>query len=176
MTGGRLLHCACAAAVACAAVTLASGAGPVLHAHAAAASPTPATLRVGRVHLMATASAHATPGATAHAASAAVVPHLTYYGGHVLPTVHVIQVLYGAGTYEPEVSRTFAPSIASFYAGVNNSPYLDLLAQYGTNIKDAAGNQGTNQLIGRGSFTGQVVITPTQAHDGSTIDELEHRC
>lgn len=118
------------------------------------------------------ARVHLTPTAVAQApTSSSSPPHLTYYGGRVLSTVQVIQVLYGAGTYEPEVSRTVAPSIASLYAGIGNSPYLDLLGQYSTNIMDAAGNRGTNQVIGRGSFVAQIPITPSVANDGATIDD-----
>jgi hypothetical protein len=89
----------------------------------------------------------------------------------VLSNVQVIEVLYGSGSYEAEVSRGPAPSIASLYAGITNSSYFDMLAQYGTKIKDAAGNQGTNQLLGRGSFLNQVAITPSLANDGATIDD-----
>src|SRR4051812_47568655 len=47
--------------------------------------------------------------------------HLTYFGGRVVSNIEVVQVLYGAGAYAPEVARTSSPSIATFYQGVLNS-------------------------------------------------------
>ena len=69
--------------------------------------------------------------------------HLSYYGGRVISNVQVVQVLYGAGTYTPEVQNTASPSIATFYQGVTNSAYYDWLNEYNT---PAVG--GTNQSIG----------------------------
>lgn len=89
----------------------------------------------------------------------------------MVSSVQVIEVLYGQGAYEPEVSRSTAPSIASLYTGLTNSSYFDTLSQYSTTITDAAGNPGTNQLIGRGSFRNQVTIAPSPANDGATIDD-----
>jgi hypothetical protein len=99
--------------------------------------------------------------------------HLTYYGGHVISDVKVIQVLYGSGPYEPEVVSTAAPSIASFYTGVTNSSYFDWLSEYNTDITPSGGGSGTNQFIGRGTFGGQVQITPSSANNGSTIDDTQ---
>lgn len=152
-----LVGAATAIALAAPTTTARASAPPGAGAHAG--------VRTGHVHPMPTVHSRAA------ASSSAVVPHLTYYGGHVLPHAQVIQVLYGAGAYEAEVSRTAAPSIASFYAGVTSSQYYDMLTQYSTNIRDAAGNPGTNQLIGRGSFVSQVTITPALANDGATIDD-----
>jgi hypothetical protein len=98
-------------------------------------------------------------------------PHLTYYGGHVISNVQVIQVLYGAGTYEPEVQNTAAPSIASFYGGVTNSTYYDWLSEYNTSINAANGQPGTGQSIGRGGFVRQIQITPSAANSGTTVDD-----
>jgi hypothetical protein len=92
--------------------------------------------------------------------------HLTYHNGRVVSNIHVIQVLYGAGSYLPQVSSTVSPSIASFYTGVTNSAYFDWLTEYNTTV---AG--GTNQTIGRGNFGGQVSITPSAARNGTTITD-----
>jgi FG-GAP-like repeat len=94
-------------------------------------------------------------------AAGATQPHVNYYGGHMLSHVKVIQVLYGSGTYEPEVVRTTAPSTASFYQTATSSFYFDWLSEY---------NAG-GQAIGRGSFQEQIIITPAPNNDQSTIDD-----
>src|SRR5436190_19076845 len=48
--------------------------------------------------------------------------HLQYFGGRVVSNIQVVQVLYGAGNYIPQVTSTGTPSMASFYQGVLNSP------------------------------------------------------
>jgi hypothetical protein len=111
------------------------------------------------------------PKVSARPQAAPAGAHLTYYGGKVIPNVQVIQVLYGTGTYVPEVQNTAAPSIASFYAGVTNSAYYDWLSEYNTTINAANGQPGTQQSIGRGSFVSQVQITPSAARNGATVDD-----
>ncbi|HXA41354.1 MAG TPA: hypothetical protein VNV65_00420 [Candidatus Solibacter sp.] len=98
-------------------------------------------------------------------------PHLNYYGGHVVSNIHVVQVLYGSGTYTPEVQNTASPSIASFYGGVTNSAYFDWLHEYNTTINAQNGQPGTQQVIGRGSFVRQIQITPSPANSGATVDD-----
>ena len=51
-----------------------------------------------------------------------------------------------------QVWGTSSPSMATFYGGVLNSQWFNWLSEYNTSIKDQAGQQGTNQLIGTGSF------------------------
>lgn len=75
--------------------------------------------------------------------------------------ISVIEVLYGAGTYEPEVQSTTAPSIASFYQATANSFYFAWLAEYNT----------ASQAIGRGGFQQQIMITPASANDQAVIDD-----
>ena len=101
-------------------------------------------------------------------AAAPAGAHLTYYGGRVVSNLHVIQVLWGSGTagggngqYLTQVLNTTTPSIATFYQQVLNSAYVDWLTEYNTDIIDHGGTQGTNQIIGRGSFVIQVAITPS---------------
>jgi hypothetical protein len=94
--------------------------------------------------------------------------HLNYYGGRVVSNVQVVQVLYGAGSYLPEITSTTTPSIATFYQGVLNSAYIDWLTEYNTT---GLGPPTSNQTIGRGSFSEQVMITPSAANNGATIDD-----
>jgi hypothetical protein len=79
-----------------------------------------------------------------------------YRGGRVLANVNVVAVYWG-----PRVSSTVTYDLPGFYDAVTNSPYLDLLAQYDTQV---AG--GTDQNIGRGSFGGAVTIAPGNTSRG----------
>lgn len=73
--------------------------------------------------------------------------------------MNVVQVLWGTGNYASFVKSTRAPSMASFYQGILNSPYADWLSEYST----------PTQTIGRGSFTSQITITPSTR--ATTIDD-----
>jgi len=101
-------------------------------------------------------------------ASAPLGAHLDYYGGRVVSNMQVVQVLWGTGAagssngqFLAQVRDTSTPSIATFYQQVLNSPYVDWLSEYNTDIIDHGGHEGTNQSIGRGSFSVQVAITPS---------------
>jgi len=109
----------------------------------------------------------------AHALQAPAGAFLTYYGGRVVSNLQVVQVLYGTGQYLPNVSSVTSPSMATFYQGVLNSPYVDWLTEYNTDIPAAGGGPGTTQTIGRGSFVGQYTITPSPQNSGSPIDDTQ---
>jgi hypothetical protein len=96
--------------------------------------------------------------------------HLSYFGGPVISNVHVVEVLYGSGSYLPQVSSTTTPSMASFFSDLTgtNSGYVSLLTQYNT---PASG--GTNQTIGNGTFDGLFQIVPSAGNNGSTIDDTQ---
>ena len=94
--------------------------------------------------------------------------HLTYFGGRVVSNAQVVQVLYGAGSYPSQVSSTASPSMATFYQGVLNSPYVDWLTEYNTTTQ--AGTR-SNQTIGRGSFLQLVSITPSAANNTTVISD-----
>src|SRR4051794_29527110 len=55
------------------------------------------------------------------AAEAPSDAHLIYYGGHVVSNARVVQVLYGSGTYLPELAGA---NMGSFYQQVLNSAYV----------------------------------------------------
>jgi uncharacterized protein (TIGR03382 family) len=92
---------------------------------------------------------------------------LNYYGGHVISNVNVIPVMWG-----PNVPSAVATGIGPFYAAVTDSGLFDLMAQYDTNILDFAGNQGTNQHIGRGTAAATVTITPSITSTTITNDQI----
>src|SRR5215472_8390755 len=96
--------------------------------------------------------------------------HLSYFGGPVISNVHVVQVLYGSGSYNAQVAGTSSPSMGNFFSDLTgtSSGYITLLTQYNT---PASG--GTNQTIGNGTFDGLFQITPSSANSGSTIDDTQ---
>jgi hypothetical protein len=96
--------------------------------------------------------------------------HLTYFGGPVISNVHVVQVLYGSGSYNAQVAGTATPSMGNFFSDLTgpNSGYTSLLTQYNT---PASG--GTNQTIGNGTFDGLFQIVPSAGNNGSTIDDTQ---
>jgi hypothetical protein len=107
-------------------------------------------------------------GAVGFAAPAGA--HLTYFGGPVISNVHVVQVLYGSGSYNAQVAGTSTPSMGNFFSDLTgaSSGYITLLSQYST---PASG--GTNQTIGNGTFDGLFQIVPSAANNGSTIDDTQ---
>src|SRR5215467_2657045 len=93
---------------------------------------------------------------------------LTYFGGPVISNVHVVQVLYGSGSYDAQVAGTASPTMGNFYSDLTgtNSGYTNLLTQYNTTIPE-----GTNQTIGYGTFDGLFQIVPSAGNNGSTITD-----
>ena len=86
----------------------------------------------------------------ASATSAPAGAHLNYHSGRVVSNMQVVQVIYGTGSYLPQVTSTASPSVATFYQGVLNSAYVDWLTEYDTNTQPAP---NSNQIIGRGTCT-----------------------
>jgi hypothetical protein len=88
----------------------------------------------------------------------------------VISHVVVHQVIYGDGVYLPQVTSTASPSIASFYRDITRSKYFDWLSEYNTLVTG-----GTNQVIRRGSFEGQYLISPSDANNGAWITDTQVR-
>lgn len=100
--------------------------------------------------------------------SAPAGAHLSYFGGPVVSNAHVIQVLYGTGSYNLQVAGSSNPTMGHFFSDLlgTHSGYIDLLRQYSTDISG-----GTNQIIGNGTFDGLFQIIPSAANNGSTIHD-----
>ena len=96
--------------------------------------------------------------------------HLSYFGGPVISNVHVVQVLYGSGSYNAQVAGTASPTMGQFYGDLTsaNSGYTSLLTQY-----DTPASGGTNQTIGNGTFDGLFQIVPSAGNNGSTISDAQ---
>src|SRR5947209_6734634 len=107
---------------------------------------------------------HAGPINTAAPAGA----HLSYFGSPVISNTHVVQVLYGSGSYNAQVAGSATTSMGTVLGDILNtsSGYISVLTQYNT---PASG--GTNQVIGNGTFDGLFQIVPSSANNGSTIDD-----
>jgi hypothetical protein len=121
--------------------------------------------------LPAVAVQHGVPWRDAHGPVGNAAPagaHLSYFGGPVISNTHVVQVLYGSGSYNAQVAGNTSPTMGNFFGDIlgTSSGYINLLTQYNT---PASG--GTNQVIGNGTFDGLFQIVPSAANNGSTIDD-----
>jgi hypothetical protein len=94
--------------------------------------------------------------------------HLTYFGGPIISNVQVIQVLYGSGSYNPQVAGTTSPTMGNFFADITSTGLISLMQQYNTNISG-----GTGQVFGNGTFAGLFQIVPSAANNGSTITDTQ---
>jgi hypothetical protein len=121
-----------------------------------------------RLHIVPWRDPNTATGPVGFAAPAGA--HLTYFGGPVISNVHVVQVLYGSGSYAPQVANTTTPNMGTFFSDLtgSNSGYATFLSQYNT---PASG--GTNQTIGTGTFDGLFQIVPSAGNNGSTIDDTQ---
>lgn len=110
------------------------------------------------------------PNTAAIAPAAPAGAHLSYFGGPVISNVHVVQVLYGSGSYNAQVAGTTSPTMGQFYGDLTgtNSGYVSLLTQYNTPTTG-----GTNQTIGNGTFDGLFQIVPSAGNNGSTITDAQ---
>lgn len=100
--------------------------------------------------------------------SAPAGAHLQYFGGRIVSNIQVVQVIYGAGSYLPQITSTASPSVATFYDGVLNSAYVDWLTEYNT---IGLPPPTSNQVLGRGSFSTQTTISPAPQNNGTVITD-----
>ena len=85
-------------------------------------------------------------------------PHLTYYGGPVIPNVKVVAVFWG-----DKVDAATKKDIPTFYGDVVQSSLFDWLSEYST----------PTQKIGRGSFVSAVTIHPGPKLLSGTITDAQ---
>ncbi len=89
---------------------------------------------------------------------------LKYYGGPVISHVKVFIVYWG-----DQVGTELQVKLAPFYRSILGSGYMDLLAQYKTDIPALDGRKGTGQTIGHGRLIGQKTIEPR--NQASTLND-----
>ncbi len=82
---------------------------------------------------------------------------LQYFGGPVLANVKVYAVFWDS-TVNPDVTL----GMAGFYQTLTNSEWMDWLSEYSTTLTVQAGRRagqpGTQQVIGRGTFAGSYTL------------------
>ena len=98
---------------------------------------------------------------------------MEYFGGSVLSNVKVVSVMWG-----PNVNQQTVNGMPGFLSAIVNSTYVDQMSIYNTHLRGLH-HKGTHQKIERGTFVGQVVITPrntgTQLTDKMIHKELEYQ-
>jgi len=81
---------------------------------------------------------------------------MNYYGGPVFSDVKVMTVMWNK-----DVPQHTQDDIPLFTAALVDSTYVDQLKEYNTKGATAInGHKSTNQVIHRGTYLGQVVLTP----------------
>jgi hypothetical protein len=108
------------------------------------------------------------PAAAAVGFAAPAGAHLTYFGGPIISNVQVIQVLYGSGSYNPQVAGSTSPTMGNFFADITSTGLISLLQQYNTPVSG-----GTGQTFGNGTFAGLFQIVPAAGNNGSTITDTQ---
>jgi hypothetical protein len=96
-----------------------------------------------------------------------VTGEMEYFGGSVFSNVNVVSVIWGT-----KVNSQTVADIGGFLSAVVNSTYVDQLSIYDTDLKGVH-HKGTDQTINRGTYFGQVQITPK--HKGTTITDRQIR-
>lgn len=90
--------------------------------------------------------------------------NMQYYGGKVISSVRVVDVLWGPGdashTYLPEVGGSATAKIDNFYQNILGSSKV-FTSWLNTDYNTIYTGSGTHQAIGSGSFVGRDVITPS---------------
>jgi len=129
-----------------------------------AAPSSSSALRGAFLHGQLKSTAGAAPTKAGPAAATSAVNLLSYFGGRVVSNIQVVQVLYGSGSYLPQVTT----DMGGFFQGVLTSGYVDWLSEYNTT---GLPSPTSNQNIGRGSFLTSVAITPSAANNGTTVDD-----
>ena len=92
-----------------------------------------------------------------------------YYGGSVFESVKVVNVIWG-----PDVNPTITGSVSGLSTALVNSTYLDQMTEYSTKGKTAInGHKSTKQIIGRGTYLGQIQIKPKNKNTSLTDDDVQ---
>jgi MYXO-CTERM domain-containing protein len=83
---------------------------------------------------------------------------LKYYGGRVISNVNIVEI-----SWNSTVDSAYMTQLQGFYTAIVTSPFIDWMTEYDsiglTGFADL--QPGSNQHIGRGTFGGNYVITPS---------------
>jgi hypothetical protein len=92
-----------------------------------------------------------------------------YYGGSVFSNVRVVSVLWNS-----DILRNTKKQVPAFSAALVNSTYIDQMGEYSTlHQKAVNGHRSTKQVIGRGTYYGQVQLTPHNAAKQLTDADIQ---
>lgn len=108
-----------------------------------------------------TAHVHDLPTQTAAAPAVPATAYLQARGGKILEAPKIIQVLYGSGSYLPELAGAPPPNMASAYTELVSSSALGWLGEYSTAVP--------LQRFGRGRFVQSTTISPAAPRNGPVI-------
>jgi hypothetical protein len=101
--------------------------------------------------------------------SAAAGGGLQYYGGPVISHPKVYAVFWG-GNVDPETQSKIGP----FFTNMLDSTYMDWLKEYNTNIQAVDGRHGTDQTLNRGTFAGNLTISPINTSSSLSDADVQH--
>ena len=90
---------------------------------------------------------------------------LSYNGGPVITSVKIVNVLWGSNV-NPQVTASMPVYLKAIVA----SSWIDGLSQYNTASKSSP---TSHQLIGRGTFLGQFLITPSNTSNAITEADIQ---
>jgi MYXO-CTERM domain-containing protein len=116
------------------------------------------------VHIVPMGAPPSQPGAPVGEAAATVPScggscNLQYWGGHVISNVKIYAVFWGSG-----VNATTQSGIGGFFTALTNSPWMDWMTEFRTDITAVGGGSGTGQLVGRGQFAGPpITVSPSSS-------------
>lgn len=154
-------------------VAVVAGIAPVAQAATAPPSPGSVAFRHGP-HIM-PMRGHSQLKRTATTSTPAGL-NFQYYGGKVIGSVHVVDVLWGAPgsdlqhTYIPQVAGTVTPNIDTFYEGILGSSSL-FTRWLNNDYNTMLGAGSTSQSIAAGTFLGRRVITPSNT--STVVDDTQ---
>jgi hypothetical protein len=110
------------------------------------------------------ASAHGNPP------TSPLTSDVKYFGGRVISNVKIVEISWGAS-----VDSNYMTQLQGFYTAIVQSPFVDWMTEYDTigltGFADL--KPGSNQHIGRGSFIGNVVITPANKSASLTDQDIQ---
>jgi MYXO-CTERM domain-containing protein len=114
--------------------------------------------RKSPLYRLAPLSAAAAAAALLLAPAPAGAQPLQYYGGRVISNVEVVQIAWTGA-----VDAAYLKDLTAFYKAILASTYLDWLTEYDTigKVGFVDNLPGSEQHIGRGTFAGAFIITPT---------------
>jgi MYXO-CTERM domain-containing protein len=96
---------------------------------------------------------------------------LKYFGGHVISNVNIVEVAWNSS-----VDSAYMTQLQGFYKAIVVSPFIDWMTEYDTIGLSGFADllPGTNQHIGRGSFGGNFVITPSTSSTTITDTDIQN--